>query len=454
MFSRRLVLTGAAALALFYQLMLPPVPGVADNGDFGKLLGRYGLASGQTFIYANTKLHVADQYRYRSGFYSSESLLIAPAVVINRVLSPDGSFDLRIMGAVHGLLFLLAVFLFASVVKNTAIGALAILLFGDFLYAGFLNSFYMDAAAYLFTLLAAVFYLRAILCRRTIDSLALLAAMLLVITSKSQFAMLGPWFAGLFWLSRDWLAAGRKAVAAAACALLLAATWISYRYFAPQHYAAANPFSVIFSQILPNAPNPDRALLELGLDDRYRRWIGLQAYSPGVPLDDPDFFADFRRRTSYRKIALYYLRHPTEAWQALRTSLDVSGRFQSPLGNFDSHSGKPPAAQYQSFQFISRCKRRVFHHHGGRLFMYFAALAILTPAVVWRRMRRQPGAVWGAAVLAAMALSSLVFSALADVYDQLRHELIPFALFDILALVLVWSLLFRRAAKAAIRAQT
>jgi endonuclease/exonuclease/phosphatase (EEP) superfamily protein YafD len=41
-------------------------------------------------------------------------------------------------------------------------------------------------------------------------------------------------------------------------------------------------------------------------------------------------------------------------------------------------------------------------------------------------------------VLAGMALSMLVASALADVFDQFRHELVAFALFDMLLAVLLW----------------
>jgi len=448
----RYLLVIGAALVLFWQLMLPPVPGVADNGDFGKLLGRYGLGSGKTFVYADTKFFFGDENRYRSGFSSSELLLIAPALAINQVLSRDGLFDLRIMGTVHASLFLLAAFLFAALAESAATGVLAILLFCDFMYAGFFNSFYMDASSYLFTLLAAVCYLRAMRWRRPADSAALWAAMILAVLSKSQYAILGPWFAILFWTGRDFLAGGRKAIAGSAAAILVLAGWASYRYLTPEGYSDKAAFTVIFSQILPASKTPDRALAELGLDGSYRQFIGLQAYSPGVPLDDPVFDADFRRRTSFRRIAEFYLRHPADAWTALRTSLDEAGRFQSPLGNFDSRSGKPPAAKYESFQPVSGWKRRLFHHHGARLLAFFLGLGLLVPGWLWWDRARLPeGAVWGGAVLAGMAASTLVVSALADVYDQFRHQVVAFALFDMLLVAVVW--LVSRAGRRTLRAR-
>jgi len=418
--------------------MLPPVPGIADNGDFGKLLGRYGLGSGQTFVYANTRFFYADQYRYRSGFTSSELLLIAPALAIHRVISKSGFFDVRIMGAVHASLFLLAVFLFAPLVDSAVTGLLALLMFTDFMYAGFFNCFYMDPASLLFTLLAAVFYLRAMRWRRPADSVALAVSILLAVLSKSQYAILGPWFALLLWTGRDFLAGGRKTIAAAVL-VVLASTWVSYRYLTPAGYEDKAAFTVVFSQILPASSHPDRALAELGLDGTYRRFIGMQAYTPGVPLDEPAFHADFHRKTSFRKIAAFYLRHPADAWSALRSALDEAGRFQSPLGNFDSGSGRPPAARYESFQLVSGLKRRIFYRHGARLLAWSAALAVLLPVLLERHRSRLPeGALWGGSVLSAMALSTLIVSALADVYDQFRHEVVAFALFDMVLLTLAW----------------
>jgi hypothetical protein len=432
--SWRPLLFAAAALALICELMVPPVVGVADNGDFGKLLGRFGVGSGRVFEYANTRFYADAKFYYRSGFTSSELLLVVPAVAVGRAFSGDGSLDLRAVGAIHAAVFLAAVALFLRLVDDPVFAAAALLLFCDFLYVGYLNSFYMDPAAWLFTILAAVFYLRAIRFRRLADTAALFIAMLLAVFSKPQYAVLGPWFALLFWLARAVLCGGRKWIAAGAAAALLIASWTSYRFFAPPGYAAMNVFTVIFKQILPNTADPERALTALGLDSSFRRWSGLQAYEPGSPAADPAFCAALLQRTSYRKIGQFYLMHPDDAWRALRTSLDEAGSFRSPLGNFDSESGRPPAAQYDGFSWISRVRGRLFYGHGTRLFVTFTGIGLLAMALVYRRRKLAPGAAAGVVVLAGMAFASLLISALADVFDQTRHHLVSFALFDLLLL--------------------
>jgi len=79
-------------------------------------------------------------------------------------------------------------------------------------------------------------------------------------------------------------------------------------------------------------------------------------------------------------------------------------------------------------------------------------LGLLVPGWLWRDRARLPeGAVWGGAVLAGMAASTLVVSALADVYDQFRHQVVAFALFDMLLVAVVW--LVSRAGRRTLRAR-
>jgi len=430
----------AALAAVLWQLLVPPVPGIAGNGDFPKTLGRYQLGTTAAFEYADTRLHFAPRYLFHSGYWSSEILLLAPAVAVDRWLFHDGSFDLRVMGAVHAALFLLALGLILPLVEPAWLGAPLVALFCDFEYAGFLNSFYMDVAALLFTFLAAAFYLRATRRARPLDAAALVASMLLAVLAGPHYSVMAPWFAILLWAERGALFGGRKALAAAATVALLAAAWVPYRYLVSPDYAGRNPFNAIFSQILPNSADPGRTLAELGLDSSYLRFNGMTADWHEVGWADAAFRAEFRRRASYPAILRFYLRHPPAAWNALTSSLDVSGRFQSPLGNFDSGTGmKPPAVYYERFRLASRVKQRLFHHHGARLFWAFAALVLLAAGLLlWKRRQLPAGALAGGLVLAGMAESMLVASALADVFDQFRHQLVSFALFDVLLLTVLF----------------
>jgi hypothetical protein len=442
--SRRAVLA-AAALILIWQLILPPVVGVANNGDFAKLLGRFGLGTTDVFQHANTRYTFNDSYRWESGYQSSELLLIVPALAMNRVLSKDGSFDIRIMGVLHGTLFLLAVFLFVPLLDGTrrwaaaTLCVLALALFGDFLYVGYLNTFYVDVPAYLFLLLGVVLYLRAIRWCRRWDVLGVVVCGILMTTAKPQYTILGLWIACLVWWKRDILWHGRRRPAIFASVVLVLAAGITVRYFVPKDYSAITAFNVIFTGILPHSSQPDRDLAELGLDSSYRRWSGLNAFSAETPMVDGAFVRSFMARTSYRKLAFFYLRHPVVGWRSFLRLLDEAGRMRIPMGNFDVNSGQPPLAETRSFVAISNAKQRVFFHHGLRLVLSFVSLSALFLALLaWNRDRLPKGALAGGLVLVGMSATNLVVSAMAEVFDPTRHLLLFFAQWDLLLVATAW----------------
>src|SRR5947209_7534603 len=114
------VLLSATVLLLVWLLFAPPPIGLANNGDFGKLLGYFSLGAPtkDEFWFADTVYSYDPRYSQRSGFYSSELLLIVPALGANRILSKDGHFDLRVIGLIHGALFALAVALFIPLLSG------------------------------------------------------------------------------------------------------------------------------------------------------------------------------------------------------------------------------------------------------------------------------------------------------------------------------------------------
>src|SRR5437879_13510920 len=103
MFDGRRVFVGAAAAILCYQLILPPVVGLADNGDFGKIIARFDLYAKvhRTYQFIDTVYEFHPERHWISGFYSTETLLILPALALNALLSKDGTCDLRSMSLVH-----------------------------------------------------------------------------------------------------------------------------------------------------------------------------------------------------------------------------------------------------------------------------------------------------------------------------------------------------------------
>jgi len=106
------------AAAIAYQLFLPPVIGMANNGDFARLAQRFNLVTtshnyeDQYFRYFELKWRFNPSDHWVSGFLSSESALIALSLPLNRLWSRDGLFDLRSLGFIHFAILLCAAWLF------------------------------------------------------------------------------------------------------------------------------------------------------------------------------------------------------------------------------------------------------------------------------------------------------------------------------------------------------
>jgi hypothetical protein len=104
-------------------LMIPPVIGLADSGDFGRVLGVTGLSvlnPQQTYeqLYFN---YAHQQYGYGGytlgGYVSTHVILVAVAGLIGRAVNGE-VFDIRILGLTYSVFFVWAVTLLVRNAEN------------------------------------------------------------------------------------------------------------------------------------------------------------------------------------------------------------------------------------------------------------------------------------------------------------------------------------------------
>jgi hypothetical protein len=438
----------AAGAILTYQLMIPPVVGLADNGDFPKVIGRFDMAarSDHRYTFIETVYQFRPDKHWVSDFFSLEIALTYPALWLNSLLSKDGNFDLRCIGVVHGALFLTALWLFAPLLEDERRWArwtmygLVLLVYCDTMYVSALNSFFMDEPAYLFLLLTAVFYLRALRWGRKRDAILLVVCSFLLVSAKAQHALLGFSIAVLFFAvarmskqaapfhalrPRWWYVAG---------ACLAAASLLMISKAQPADYAGYPLYNVTFEEILPHSKNVAGALADLGLDESYRRYIGLNAYQPNSGMDDEAFRRTFMQRLSFGRLAAFYIRRPATAYRTMRHALSEAGR-QRDFGNFDIGTGYPPLTESRAFALWSDVKRYFFYRHGPVFLFTFLALAALFGLLLGLDRKRLPRAAWlGGLCLTAAAFMELGTSTLCDSMDITRHSTIFLVLFDMIAL--------------------
>ncbi len=199
----------AAAAALVTTLMLPPIVGLADNGDFFKVMQPAGLAYAQPeperyFRWAPSTFAFASPRPDRDGYRTTEALLARVAAAAAR-LANARLFDIRVLGALHAALLLLGLGLAIAAAGDLAPAArwtaaiLLVFVFADVAYAAPLNSLYGQAASLVFFLvtigIAAVAMRRGGLSGAWLPAYFLAAA--LFVCSKPQESLHAPLLAAL-----------------------------------------------------------------------------------------------------------------------------------------------------------------------------------------------------------------------------------------------------------------
>ena len=226
-------------------------------------------------------------------------------------------------------------------------------------------------------------------------------------------------------------------MAAAASIALLAMVWMGKS--SPSDYAPRGVFTMAFYRILPHSKNVGQTIAALGIDESYRRYIGMHSFAEGSPMEDAVFVERFRSRISYRSLLWFYLSHPRDAYTALRFSLDEAGIQRPNLGNFDVHTGYPRFWASRAFSFWSDLKKWAFNMRGSRYFFTFLGLATVVGALLAAQRRSLgPGAVAGGVALIGMAFTAMCVASLADAVDVPRHHLLFYVLSDMLVVSMVY----------------
>jgi hypothetical protein len=450
------ILLGAIfAACISFQLFVPPSIGLSNNGDFAKMVGRFALGP--------ASMDTSDEYRYFTAHWvydrsyqwvsndrSSELLPIGAAVTIGWWFSTH-EFDIRILGAIHALLWVSCFVAFLSLLRRMygrrsyVTGIAALFIFTDVSYVAYCNSFYTDVAAFLFLAWAFVLWLHFMNGERATPALFLLFATsaVLSVSSKPQHAPLS-----VFWCTLAAIAAmsfqgtWRRTGALFVAAAILVAAIITFSLM-PGGVKGPEAFDVIFISVLHNSPSATDDLRELGLGPEYLRYID---HWPHPTFPDPaanlEWWNDFSKRTGHTRIAQFYLRHPWRAATIVYRALhDSAYRRRSGWGNYERQSGLPPGKETKSFGWWSALRSALFHIAPWHIVVWYAAVI---GTGIWLAIRQRTTTLSRmglfAVLLAGMGLTELGVAALADVGETERHLFLFHVITDFtIVLAIAWA---------------
>jgi hypothetical protein len=414
------------------QLFMTPVTGLADNGDFPKVLGPADICDPNhwkdQFAYVYRRLEVAGECYSDSGLTSSEILFV---LVIRQFADWEGHGTFKITGAgkIHltVVLLALAILLWALHYEQSlfrfGVPPLILLIFGDVAYVSYLNSFYMDAGSMILLLLVVSIATAAILRPRFWMAIAFGLAGLFFVTSKAQHAPLAVPLAAL----SIWFAT-RSSRAKAVCWILSGVAALAGLVFmavrTPQDYKAQALTNLIFFRFTPNAGGQATALAEFGLPSSYAAYIGTHSYSANSPVNDEEWRKQFMNRTSFGAIGIYYLNHPDITLDILGRGLAVDASSIRPdnLANFEREDGFPPQTHATRFSWWSNLRSRMVRAFPAHIVIFYAIMAGGAIACI---IRTPLAARWPLYPLVLMLSSAgiieFVLAVLGDCLETSRH---------------------------------
>lgn len=421
---------------VIYRVLVPPVVGAADNGDYLRLMRWFQLAPVSTPTSPSTTHGGWITLHYRSDhqvprdrrFLSSQVPLTAAAVGLSRVAGQK-TFDLRILGLVNGVMLVAAVGIIMT--GSRQLGRLrwilsvgVLLIFVDISYTSYLNSFFSETASLIAGLgLMGACVWAAVGEGPRLPRLGLVAAAGIVFAfAKPQNGLLAiPLALFVAWIGLRTGSRRYRLQVLALCGALVICGGLSFQ-LRPTETSQENLYNAVFFDLLKHSPTPARDASSLGLDPSLVRYAGTYAFQPGAPLADPAFQRAFYGRTSYGKLLIFFVSHP-DRLKALISRSSRSAFVLRPdyLGNFTFSKNRRPYAQSHSLAWWTWLQGRI---PGS---VPSVGLAILLPLVIagaafWKGDRRLR-AVAGVVVLfvGLAALEFLIVVVGEGEYELIKH---------------------------------
>jgi hypothetical protein len=417
----RVAIVAAAAVMLSWQLFFPPIVGLADQGDFGRMIGRFGFsAADKTAEYAFVARKYVPDPNSRVWAYeqaSSEYIFVGAATLLNKVLSKDGTLDITIVGFIHMLAFLYAFYRLLLRV-GPLLSIVALLILTDVGYVAYWNSFYAEPASCIFFLLllgeSIAMCGTEVISNTQVVRWTLWAV--LFILAKPQNAPLGILLALLAFRLRGW---SKSAVASA----LLIVAAISFNMLTvPVPTMWSSTYDQVFMAILPESKAPADDAQALGLTPDWLKYSGTGAWTEGTAFPEAVKSGVIGKTITHGSIIRFYLLRPARIWRHAKRMLPVAFSLRPEwCGNFERSAGLPRLAKSSAFTMWSEFREHVLAACGKFVVLALLLCPILCVAAWVRSVRdvRLPLEFFG--VLTVCCLLSFGIAVCGDAWDNVKH---------------------------------
>lgn len=373
------------SLICIYTLFMKPVIGVADNGDFYRIIsqsGLYHLSNNNDDIFFGyfNKYYGIYKYYNENGMMllSTQAILIRIALFLNKILKDGYIFDIKYLAVIYVITMdLAAYFIIKSLIINIKLKKykflavlLFVLIFCDTGYIAYFNSFYGEAVNLSFFLLSIGLLLYIYTFDKLTPKYLILFSIvsLIFIGSKQQLAPIGILYCLV--LLRLFIITNNKNIKRTIKILtsifLVSSTIFYFSIVGPFDYI--NRYHSMTRGVLLNEANPEEILNEFGINSQYSILAGNIFYK-SMPVIDPNdnkLMNEFYSKYSFGSILKYYAKNPRAFGKIMSIASENAYSIKpDAMGNYEKSAGKSFGEKSGFFSLYSNFKSEYLPHNIG-----------------------------------------------------------------------------------------
>lgn len=385
-------------------LFVKPIVGMADNGDFFRVISQ----SDMYYLQSNKENAFLQYFNKNYGIYkynnenqkllvSTQFILTKTAVFIDKLITKDYVFDLRFLAFIYVLIYSFSAYLIVKVLTEDIelsrykllVTGLFVFIFCDTGYVAYFNSFFGEAVCLTFFLfsLGILLYMYKYKKYSIFNLLIFFSSSLIFVGSKQQLAPIGILVAII--LFRLFMINKRSVFRYTALGLA-GIIMISSLYFYKSisgDFDYINRYHAMTRGILLYESKPDDILKRLDINTQYSMLEGTIYFNtiPVINPNDDKLKKEFYSRYSFISILGFYLKHPTTFEKMINFAV-INGYSIRPkvIGNYEKLDGKTAGQKSYFFSLWSSIKDGYLPHNlfltvvAFGIYFYFAVKRYLT----------------------------------------------------------------------------
>ncbi|WP_186786014.1 hypothetical protein [Paenibacillus agilis] len=448
-------------LVTIIALFVPPYIGMADNGDYSRIIYSNGLYilnpdyKTHFFGYFVKEYGIFQHFNeHAAALFSSHSYFIRLAIWLNELFYSDQLFDIRFQTIIFLAMYTIAIYLFIESLTwkiprkyGYPIALIAIFIFADTAYTAFFNSFFSESIMLIMTML--VFAAGLLMYRNRYNDYVLMAVFfisaLILTTSKQQNAPVGVILAVtgavLVFIRKE--RSFRIWMSSILVALFLSG--IGTYVLIPKEFVNINAYHAMTRGVLMESEDPEATLKSFGIDPQYAVLNKSIYFEPFTTVDvDSKILEDhFYSKYGFGSILAYYLTNPSQAFKMLDIAAKHAFTIRPPaMGNYEQSAGREFGEKTTFFSLYSNVKHALAPKTFGFVILwvilivglYMPSFITAVKAKHMRHIQRLP-LILGMILL---GLSGIFVSIIgAGDADLSKHEFLFTLVFDLVTFVAI-----------------